>query len=137
MLASLGEQYGLPEGYRVEGEAVKLSDGRTVYQFSRPERVSTGLSHEGADVQVELYSGLSATFDPSGRMLSSFHTPVGAEEVENAALFSADLMGRDRVKTNAFALEEFNPGGNVYLGQLVEDFERPEVKVLQRLPIYD
>lgn len=137
VLASLTEQYGLPEGYRAEAEAVKLADGRTVYQFTRPERVSTGLTHEGADVQVELYSGLSATFDAAGRMLSSFHTPVRAEEVENAALFSADLLARDRVKTNAFSLDEFNQRNDVYLGQLVEDFEQPEVKVLQRLPIYD
>lgn len=137
VLASLTKQYGLPEGYRAEAEAVKLADGRTVYQFTRPERVSTGLTHEGADVQVELYSGLSATFDAAGRMLSSFHTPVRAEEVENAALFSADLLARDRVKTNAFSLDEFNQRNDVYLGQLVEDFEQPEVKVLQRLPIYD
>ncbi len=137
VLASLDAHYGLGEGYQVEGEPVKLADGRTVYQFTKPERVSTGIFHEGADIQVELHSGVSATFDASGKLASSFHTPVGQEESDNAALFSADLMAKDRVKENAYSLHVANGKGDVFLGQLVDDFEQPNVKVLQRLPIYD
>lgn len=137
VLASLEAHYGLGKGYQAEGEPVKLSDGRTVYQFTKPERLSTGLSHDGADIQVELHSGVSATFDASGKLVSSFHTPVGAEETENAQLFSADLMGKDRVKENAYSLQVANGNGDVFLGQLIDDFEQPNVKVLQRLPIYD
>ncbi len=137
VLNSLEAHYGLGEGYLPEGDPVRLADGRTVYQFARSERVDTGLSHEGSHIEVELHSGVSATFDASGKLVSSFHTPVGETETEEAKLFSADLMAKDRVKENSFALQVANDRGDVFLGQLVDDFEKPNVKLMQRLPIYD
>ncbi len=141
VLANLGEHFELGEGYQPEGEPTKLADGRVVYQFSRPERHSLSAFqtfHEGdIDLQVELNSGLSATFDHEGKLVSAFHTPVEAEDRVNAEVYSADLLSRGRVKDSAFNLDVYNPGGQVFLGQLSDDFEQPGVKLLQRLPIYD
>jgi hypothetical protein len=141
VLASLDAHFGLGEGYDVQGQPQKLGDGRTVYQYSKPERHSLGLTtfhaDHGEDVQVELYSSVSATFDANGKLISAYHTPVGDEERLNAEIYSADLMAKGRVKENAFTLHAHNPKGEVFLGQLVDDFEKPGVKILQRLPIYD
>jgi hypothetical protein len=137
VLSALDAHYGLGDGYRLDGKPEKLPDGRVVYQFSRPERHSLGMEHDGSELQVELHSGVSATFDASGKLLSSFYTPIGDEEKANAQTFAADLMARGRVKENTFMLASHNPEGKVYLGQLVDDFEKPGVKMLQRLPNYD
>lgn len=147
VLKNLDAHFDLGAGYKPEGEPIKLADGRTVYQFSKTERHSVGgdavsLFHVGGhgpvdDVQVELHSGVSATFDAEGKLVSSFYTPVGAEERRDADLYSKDLMAANRVKESSFALASHNPDGKVFLGQMVDDFAQPGVKILQRLPIYD
>lgn len=146
VLTNLDAHFDLGAGYKPDGEPVKLADGRTVYQFIKPERHSLGGGeislfhaggHGGEDVQVELHSGISATFDADGKLVSSYYTPIGAEERRDAELYSQDLMSANRVKENAFTLASHNPDGKVYLGQMVDDFAQPGVKLLQRLPIYD
>jgi hypothetical protein len=141
VLSNLDSHFGLGEGYQAEGEPVKLADGRTVYQFSKPERhtLSSVASFHGGhdDIQVELHSGVSATFDAQGKLVSAYHTPVSDEDRLNAEIYSADLLSKGRVKENAFSLEAHNPKGEIFLGQMVDDFEQPGVKILQRLPIYD
>lgn len=136
VLGNLSQALELPEGYAIEGEPQKLNDGRTVYLFTKPERHQIpGLSHQGDDVEVELRSGLSATFDESGKLVNHFHTPVGSEERADAELFVNDLMNKDRVKENAFSLQSENADGRVYLAKLQAD--RRGVKVFERLPVFD
>lgn len=136
VLKSFQNELALPDGYASEGEPTKLDDGRTVYLFTKPERHQLpGLKHEGDNVEVELRSGLSATFDESGSLVSYFHTPVGQEQQDEANLFCADLMSKDRVKEDRFSIQDENPAGRVFLGQLTPD--RLGVKVFERRPVFD
>ena len=136
VLNSLSQELGLEDGYASEGEPKKLDDGRTVFLFTKPERHQLpGLNHEGDQVEVELRSGLSATFDESGKLISSFHTPVGEAEKSDAELFTNDLMSKNRVKEDTFSPLAENPSGQVFLGRLLPD--RRGVKVFERLPVFD
>lgn len=138
VLSSLSSKYELSQGFKPEGEPEKLADGRTVYQFVKPVRISVG-EFNGLDVQVDMNSGLSATFDASGKLISSFYAPVEEESKADAKVFAGDLMAKGRVKENNFSLQgvTHNDQGQVFLGQLNDDYENPGVKILQRLPIYD
>jgi len=136
VLKSLSKELDLPEGYSIEGEPTKLEDGRTVYLYTRPERHQPiGLNHEGDQIEVELRSGLAATFDADGKLVSHYHTPVGEEERADADLLVQDLMARERVKEGAFDSQVENQSGQVYLARLVPD--REGVKVFERLPVFD
>ena len=136
VLKSLSQELDLPEGYAIEGEPTKLDDGRTVYLYTRPERHQPiGLNHEGDQIEVELRSGLAATFDADGKLVSHYHTPVGEEERADADLLVQDLMSRERVKEGAFDSQTENQTGQVYLARLVPD--REGVKVFERLPVFD
>jgi hypothetical protein len=136
VLSAMTEVLDLPPGYASEGEPTKLDDGRSVYLFTKPERFQpTGLSHEGDQLEVELRSGLSATFDGNGKLVSHYHTPVGDEERQDAELLMNDLMQRDRVKESAFNASNENNSGQVFLGRLVPD--REGVKVFERIPVFD
>lgn len=136
VLKSLSKELDLPEGYAIEGEPTKLEDGRTVYLYTRPERHQPiGLNHEGDQIEVELRSGLAATFDADGKLVSHYHTPVGEEERADADLLVQDLMARERVKEGAFDSQVENQSGRVYLARLVPD--REGVKVFERLPVFD
>lgn len=136
VLKSLSKELELPEGYASEGEPQKLADGRTVYLFTKPERHQiAGLQHEGDRVEVELRSGLAATFDESGQLVSHFHTPVGDQERAEAEIFTNDLMERGRVKEDTFSAQIENEVGRVFLGRLQPD--RAGVQVFERLPVYD
>jgi hypothetical protein len=136
VLKSLSEELGLPEGYTSEGEPKTLKDGRTVFLFTKPERHQLpALTHEGDQVEVELRSGLSATFDQSGQLVSTFHTPVGDAERAEAEMFTNDLMAKDRVKEDTFSSQTENSSGRVFLGRLQPD--RRGVKVFERLPVFD
>ncbi len=136
VLKSMEKVLDLPNGFASEGEPTKLEDGRVVYLFTKPERHQLpGVRHEGDVVEVELREGLSVTFDDSGKMINYFHTPVGQAEKEDAELFCADLMRRDRVKEEPFSSQEENSAGRVFLGQLIPD--RKGVKVFERRPVFD
>lgn len=136
VLKGMTEALQLPQGFVSEGEPRTLKNGNTVYLFTRPERHALpGLAHQGDSLEVELRSGLSATFDESGRLVNYFHTPVGDQEREEAEIFSADLMGRDRVQDNPVSSLMENDSGRVFLGRLLPD--RKGVKVLERLPVFD
>ncbi|MFA7481182.1 MAG: hypothetical protein WC314_11820 [Vulcanimicrobiota bacterium] len=136
VLHSLSEELQLPEGFASEGEPTKLKDGRTVYLFSKPElHHPPGLSHQGDQIEIELRSGLAATFDAEGRLVSHYHTPVGEQEREEADLFVQDLLRRDRVKESAFDSQTENSTGQVYLARLLPD--RDGVKVFERIPVFD
>lgn len=136
VLKNLGEEFDLPEGYAPEGEPHKLDDGRTVYLFTRPERHELpGLKHEGDSIEVELRSGLAATFNEKGELVSHYHTPVGDQERADAELMVSDLMRKDRVKESAFSLQNENESGQVFLGRLQAD--RRGVKVFERIPVFD
>ena len=136
VLKSMTEELELPPGFASEGDPTKLDDGRTVYMFTRPERFQPiGLSHQGDQLEVELRSGLSATFDESGQLQSYFYTPVGDEERQDAEMLLNDLMKRDRVKEDAFGSQTENRAGRVFLGRLVPD--REGVKVFERIPVFD
>lgn len=135
VLRSMSSELGLPEGFASEGEPSKLKDGRTVYLFTKPERHELGLRHEGDAVEVELREGLSATFDESGKLVNYFHTPIGAEEREDAELFAKDLLSKQRVKEDSFSPQTENASGQVYLGRLLPD--RQGVKVFERVPVFD
>lgn len=136
VLESMSETLGLPDGFASEGEPKKLSDGRTVYLFTKPERIElAGLSHEGDRIEVELHAGLSATFDESGKLVNYFHTPVGDQEKVEAEMFASDLMAKDRVKEDTFSAAIENDSGEVFLGRLLPD--RQDVKVFERLPVFD
>ena len=136
VLKSLSKELDLPEGYSIEGEPTKLEDGRTVYLYTRPERHQPiGLNHEGDQIEVVLRSGLAATFDADGKLVSHYHTPVGEEERADADLLVQDLMARERVKEGAFDSQVENQSGQVYLARLVPD--REGVKVFERLPVFD
>lgn len=136
VLKNLSEALNIPEGYSVEGEPQKLEDGRTVYMFTKPDRHQVaGLEHEGDKVEVDLKSGLAATFDADGNMISHYHTPVGERERSDADLYVKDLMRKDRVKENAFGLESENDRGQVFLGRLQPD--RRGVKTFERIPVFD
>ncbi len=136
VLKSLSDELDLPGGYAIEGEPTKLEDGRTVYLYTKPERHQPiGLNHEGDQLEVELRSGLAATFDSDGNLVSHYHTPVGEEERADADLLVQDLMARERVKEGVFDSQVENQSGRVYLARLVPD--RDGVKVFERLPVFD
>ncbi len=136
VLKSMSSALELPEGFQSEGKPQKLDDGRTVYLFTRPERHQLpGLSHQGDALELELRSGLSATFDDAGNLVSYFHTPIGDAEREDAEVFAQDLMNKDRVQEEPISSIDENDRGRVFLGRLLPD--RPGVKVLERLPIFD
>ena len=136
VLKSLSEELNLPPGFASEGEPTKLDDGRTVYLYTKPERHQPfGLNHEGDQIEVELRSGLAATFDAEGKLISHYHTPVGDEERADADLMVNDLLERNRVKEGAFDAQVENQSGRVYLARLVPD--REGVKVFERLPVFD
>lgn len=136
VLKSLEQAYDLPQGYVAEGEPKKLGDGRTVYMYTRPERHQVpGLKSLGDDIEVELRSGVVATFDANGQLVSSYNTPVGDEDRTDAEVFAADLLAKDRIKENPFLAAADNKNGEVFLGRLLHD--REGVKLLERLPIHD
>lgn len=136
VLGGLQKAVGLPEGFISEGAPQKLDDGRVVYLFTKPEpHQLPGLSHGGDRVEVELRSGVSATFDETGKLVNYFHTPVGDEERSDAEVFVSDLMAKNRVKEGAFNTQTDNESGQVYLGRLSPD--REGVKVFERIPIFD
>lgn len=136
VLGNLSRELNLPEGYSAAGEPHKLDDGRTVYLFTKPERHELpGLQHEGDSIEVELRSGLSATFDDKGELVSHYHTPIGEPERADAELMVSDLIRKDRVKENAFSLQSENDNGQVFLGRLQAD--RRGVKVFERIPVFD
>lgn len=136
VLKSLSEELNLPPGFASEGEPTKLDDGRTVYLYTKPERHQPiGLNHEGDQIEVELRSGLAATFDAEGKLISHYHTPVGDEERADADLMVNDLLERNRVKEGAFDSQVENQSGRVYLARLLPD--REGVKVFERLPVFD
>ena len=136
VLKSMAEELNLPSGYASEGEPTKLDDGRTVYLFTKPERFQpTGLSHQGDQIEVELRSGLAATFDQDGKLVSHYHTPIGDEERQDAEMLMNDLLRHDRVKEDPFSAQNENASGQVFLGRLLPD--RDGVKVFERIPVYD
>lgn len=138
VLDGLSRHWGLSpdQEYREVAPPERLADGRTVYQFGRSEQHTwTASEGSGERLQVELDSGLSATFDAQGRLLSAFHTPVGPVERAEAELYSADLLSRGRLQESAFSLATHSPDGKLFLGQVLE--EPSGVKRLQRHPIYD
>ena len=99
VLKSLEQAYDLPQGYVAEGEPKKLGDGRTVYMYTRPERHQVpGLKSLGDDIEVELRSGVVATFDANGQLVSSYNTPVGDEDRTDAEVFAADLWPKTASK---------------------------------------
>lgn len=136
VLTNLSEQFELPEGYLAEGEPRALRDGRTVYLFTKPERVALpGLTHHGEQIEMDLRSGVAATFDQSGKLVSYYHTPVGQEERQDAERFATDLMNKDRVKVSAFDIRSENDSGQIFLGRLVPDGKG--VQVFERVPVFD
>ena len=136
VLAQMTKALDLPEGYTSEGEAQTLKDGRTIYQFTKGERHQLpGLNHLGDKLEMDLHSGLSATFDESGQLVSFFHTPIGDSEREDAEIFAKGLMKNDRVKTDPLSAKAESGDGRVFLGRLLPD--RPGVTVLERLPVFD
>jgi hypothetical protein len=139
VLARLDQHLHLGPGYHPDGPPQKLGDGSTVYLFVKPERHTLpGLQHDGDELAVELHSGLSATFDAEGKLLSLYSTPVGEQERADAELFSADLLAKGRVRDNTSpTLAESNDKGEVFLAQLRSEIAHPGVRTLERLPIYD
>jgi hypothetical protein len=142
VLEQLGQHFPLAPGLKAEGAPQKLEDGRTVYLFSKTETHQLpGLQHQGDQLAVELTSGLSATFDAQGRLVSAYSRPVGEEEQADAELYSGDLLSRERVRDNAQASldgpQDRNARGDVFLAQLRSELGRPGVRTLERLPIYD
>lgn len=140
VLSSLDAHYGLGEGYQLETQPEVLADGRTVFQFSRAQRHCIGHQHgTEVEVEVELRDGVSATFDASGKLVSSFYTAVDDEARHDATTFANDMLSKGRVNENTLSLDNstHNPSGQVFLGELYDDIRKPGVKVLQRLPIYD
>ena len=104
--------------------------------YTRPERHQVpGLKSLGDDIEVELRSGVVATFDANGQLVSSYNTPVGDEDRTDAEVFAADLLAKDRIKENPFLAAADNKNGEVFLGRLLHD--REGVKLLERLPIHD
>ena len=136
VLSALQKALDLPQGFVSEGEPQRLDDGRVVYLFTKPEpHQLTGLSHQGDRIEVELRSGVSATFDEAGKLINYYHRPVGDEVRLDADVFVSDLMAKDRVKEGAFNTQADNESGQVYLARLSPD--REGVKVFERLPIFD
>lgn len=138
VLSNLDHLYQLGDGFTADGQPEKLPDGRTVYQFSKPVTVQVG-EFGGVPIKSDLYAGVSATFDSSGQIVSSFYRPVDEETIADAKLFTSNLEESGRVKESSFALASatHNDEGRVFLAQVQDSYDKPGEKILRRLPVYD
>lgn len=134
VLAQASKALDLPDGFTSEGPATMTRDGRTVMLFTAPERHTLPqLECEGDRLEVELHHGLMVAFDADGKLLNLQHTPVDDTRRQEAETFVADLEKSGRLTGNIF--KSVDDKNRPFLARAHP--ERPGVRLVERLPIYD